>query len=365
MKKYLKNLFLIFSAIPLACKMPYLIESWQSSPFEKYDAYIWLVIPLLIFVCEFVRRVAKISPAKESVRKKLVVGLLVVFFSVFALFGFSLNALGLVLAFAILLFALELYFGRNVVLAQIPTVLFVLLTIPNLSFWISYCFNVSFGGLLSFFLYKILFGISFMIVWIVRTLQTKRYPKARSIIFVVVAIVISIFAEMRTRDIPNGDSFCIDSSKMKSGDWLGTAYAQTADDKRFFPHAKNIVRKIYYNKTSNLSLLEIDVGDISDIHPVEICLRSSGALVKSTRQIYLDVNGKKIQVNEIFFKNNEQLFASYSFFSNDKISTGYFTKFRLSSNKNNWRHYQIATPADKPDSEIRIRIKDFLHQMMY
>lgn len=363
MKRHLKNLFLIFSAIPLACKMPYLIASWQSSPFEKYDAYIWLFIPLLIFICEFVRRIAKISPAKDAVRRKLAVGLFIVFFVAFALLGFSLNALGLILAFAILLLALELHFGRNVVLAQIPTVLFVLLTIPNLSFWISYCFNVSLGGLLAFFLYKILFGISFTLVWVVRTLQTKRYPKAGSIIFVVLAIVISIFAEMRTRDIPNGDSFCIDSSKMKSGDWLGTSYAQTADDKRFFPHAKNIVRKIYYNKTSNLSLLEINVGDTSDIHPVEICLRSSGAIVKSVRQIYLEVNGKKIQLNEIFFENNQQPFANYSFFSNDKFSTGYFTKFRLSSNENNWRHYQIITPADKSEIEIRNRIKDFLHQM--
>ena len=267
------------------------------------------------------------------------------------------------MAFAILLLALELYFGRNVILAQIPTILFVLLTIPNLSFWISYCFNVSFGGLLSFFLYKILFGISLMIVWIVRTLQTKRYPKARSIIFVVVAIVISIFAEMRTRDIPNGDSFCIDSSKMKSGDWLGTAYAQTADDKRFFPHAKNIVRKIYYNKTSNLSLLEIDIGDTADIHPVEICLRSSGALVKSTKQIYVEIGKKKVQVNEIFFENNGQRFASYSFFSNDKISTGYFTKFRLSSKNDNWIHYQIVTPYDKSETDIRNKVKDFMSQM--
>ncbi|MBE6413375.1 MAG: hypothetical protein E7035_02340 [Verrucomicrobiaceae bacterium] len=364
MKKYFKSLLLFFGAVPLACKMPYLIGSWQSSPFEKYDAYIWLFMPLFILVCEFVRRVVKIELAKEAVRKKIVVSLLIIFSVAFVLLGFSLNALGLVLALSILLLALELSFGRNVVLAQIPTILFVLLTIPNLSFWISYCFNVSLGGLMSFFLYKILFGILFMIVWIVRTLQTKRYPKARSIIFVVVVVVISIFAEMRTRDIPNGDSFCIDSSKMKSGDWLGTRNVQTADDKRFFPHAKKIVRKIYYNKTSNLSLLEIEVGDTSDIHPVEICLRSSGALVKSTRQIYLEVNGKKIQVNEIFFKNNEQLFVSYSFFSNGKISTGYFTKFRLSANDNNWRHYQIVTPVDKSEIEIRNRIKDFLHQMM-
>jgi len=70
------------------------------------------------------------------------------------------------------------------------------------------------------------------------------------------------------------------------------------------------------------------------------------------------------KINEIFFKNNEQLFVSYSFFSNGKISTGYFTKFRLSANDNNWRHYQIVTPVDKSEIEIRNRIKDFLHQMM-
>lgn len=364
MKDKIKNLLLLLSAIPLACKMPYLIDSWQSSPFEKYDALVWLAIPLFVCICEFVRRVAKIDPAKDAVRRKFVSILLIGFFIAFCLLGFWLNIVGLILALAIFVLSVELRLGRNVVLAQIPTILFILLTIPNLSFWISYCFNVSLGGLLSFFLYKTLFGVLFMAVWIIRTLQTKRYPKARSMIFVVFAIIISVFAEMRTRDIANGDSFYIDSSKMKSGDWLGSSSIQSPDDKRFFPHAKSIIRNVYYNKMSNLSLLEINIGDASDIHPVEICLRSSGALVNSTKQIYMEVNGKKIQLNEIFFENNKQHFASYSFFSNDKFSTGYFTKFRLSKNYNNWHHYQIVTPADKPKTEIRNRVKDFLLQMM-
>ncbi len=359
MKEKIKNLFLLISAIPLACKMPYLIKSWQGSPFEKYDIYIWIFLPIFVFLCEFVRRVAKIDSAKNCVRKNLIYLLLSLCFIAFCLLGFWLNVVGLLLAITIFVLASELRFGRNVVLAQIPTILFVLLTIPNLSFWISYGFNISLGGLLSFFISKTFFGILFMLVWIIRTLQTKRYPKARSIIFIVLAIITLIFTEIRTRDIPNGDSFYIDYSKFKSGDWLGIEYNKTNDDKRFFPHAKNIVRKVYYNKTSNLSLLAIEVGDVSDIHPVEICLRSSGVLVKSSKQIYIELDDKRIQVNEVLFESNGQKFANYSFFSNDKITTGYFTKFRLFGG-NNWKHYQIVTPFDVSESEVRNRVKDFL-----
>ena len=53
-------------------------------------------------------------------------------------------------------------------------------------------------------------------------------------------------------------------------------------------------------------------------------------------------------------------FAGYSFFSDGKCSTGYFTKFRLSGH-GGWVHYQIITPA-KDAENARRRAGDFLEK---
>ena len=156
MANSLKIIFFTLSIIPLLIKLPYLISSWLGSPYERYDAIIWIGLPFVICGCEYVRRKAKIANVSKTNSKILIAFIGLAILAYIAL-GFSFNAVGLVLAIAIIALSTDSMFGHKVLLAQVPTIFFVLLTIPNLSFWFNYCFNLSIGTISAFFFAKILF----------------------------------------------------------------------------------------------------------------------------------------------------------------------------------------------------------------
>ena len=363
MANSLKIIFFTLSIIPLLIKLPYLISSWLGSPYERYDAIIWIGLPFVICACEYVRRKAKIANVSKTNSKILIAFIGLAILAYIAL-GFSFNAVGLVLAIAIIALSTDSMFGHKVLLAQVPTIFFVLLTIPNLSFWFNYCFNLSIGTISAFFFAKILLGIAFFVAWTFCTLYLRRYPHATSVIFCSCALATAIFAEIRAREIPVGDTAIINTNTIKAGKWIGADIPENDLDKRLFQHAKNIKRKIYYNDNSNVALLAIDVGDVADIHPIEICMRSAGVAIITSRQIYLNVGEHKIQVNELIMQSNNQKFGAYSFFICENFSTGYFTKFRLSDSEKCWRHYQLTTPIEKNETLARERVKDLLANIL-
>ena len=355
----LKIILFLISTIPLLIKLPYLISSWIGSPYERYDAVIWLALPFVAFVCEYVRQKVKITDTDKKT-SVILIGFIGLLLFAFVVLGFNFNALGIVLAIGIVAISTDLLFGHKVLLAQVPTIFFALLTIPNLSFWFNYCFNQSIVSISAFFFAKIILGCAFFVAWILCTLFFKRYPRASSIIFCICAFATITFAEIRASEIPVGDVLMIDINKIKAGKWIGVDVPESRLDKRLFASAKQIKRKIYYNDNSNVALLAIDVGNISDIHPIEICMRSAGITITKSKQIYLNVTNSQVQVNELIMEVNNQKFCAYSFFVNEKFSTGYFTKFRLSDSVKNWCHYQITTPIEKDDNVARERVKDFL-----
>ena len=359
----LKIILFLISTIPLLIKLPYLISSWIGSPYERYDAVIWLALPFVAFVCEYVRQKVKITDTDKKT-SVILIGFIGLLLFAFVVLGFNFNALGIVLAIGIVAISTDLLFGHKVLLAQVPTIFFALLTIPNLSFWFNYCFNQSIVSISAFFFAKIILGCAFFVAWILCTLFFKRYPRVSSIVFCMCAFVTIIFAKIRDSEIPVGDVLMIDIKKIKAGKWVGVDVPENRLDKRLFASAKQIKRKIYYDDNSNVALLAIDVGDIADIHPIEICMRSAGIVILESRQIYLMVEDKKIQVNELIMEVNNQKFCAYSFFVNEEFSTGYFTKFRLSDSAKVWRHYQMITPIEKDETAIRERIKDLLRNML-
>ncbi len=362
MRTPIKNVLYLLSAIPLLLKVPYLIASWCDSIFERYDIYIWLMIPFVAFTSELVRRRARISGDRKIYKK---IFLLVIVVSVLGYFSLEniFNAIGFTLAVAILFVATGLRFGEKVFLAQIPTLLFALSTIPNLSFWANYSLDLGATTILSFFLSKLLLCFVFFLLWGIHALYLKRYPNFFSTIFCGLVVLSILYSTTHARDISSGDSLLINPKTLSVGEWIGMDVPKTESDKRLFSNTDKVDRKIYYNDISYISLLTISSADKSKMHPAEICIKSTGAPVESSRQIYLNVGGKKIQANEIIFSINGNKFAEYSIFSDGKISTGYFTKFRLRSDNARWVHYQISTPLSSTEEQIRARIEKFLEKL--
>ena len=349
----------VLAAFPLLMKFPYLISSWSGSPFERFDCGIWILIPIIAALSECIRRYVRATHSPKDYSFVFAAALFVSV-ALYVLLGFKLNAVGLLLGMLIFMFAIELIFGRQVFLSQMPTFFFALITIPNLSFWLSFFLDYGFHNPFPFFVSKLVFGTVFFAGWSLRTLSLRRYPRVSSIAFCMCAILLFWVAAVRTRDVSEGSPLILDLERMKGGRWTGVDIPENESDFRMFSEAKSIERREYFDDDSAVSLLAVEVGSAKQIHPFEICLRSSGVKISGSRNIYLPVGGGRIQVNEVLFSKNGGKFAGYSFFSDGECSTGYFTKFRLSGH-GGWVHYQIITPA-KDAENARRRAGDFLEK---
>lgn len=204
------------------------------------------------------------------------------------------------LGILILFIATELRFGGQVFLAQIPTLLFAFMTIPNLSFWANYSLDLGMPTIISFFYSKLLFCFAFWALWSIHSLYFKRYPRFTSVIFCGFVGLSILYVAIRAKDIKSGDAFKIKNDVLLSGEWVGMELPMTEADKRLFSSAEEIARKIYYNDTNYISLLAISSADKSKIHPAEICIKSTGESVISSRQIYLNVKGKKSKQTKLY-----------------------------------------------------------------
>ena len=354
-----KCILSVLAALPFLLKFPYLISSWRGSPFERFDFYIWILIPPIAVFSECIRRYARVIPSRRTYPFAFAAAL-IVSVALYAFLGFKLNAVGLLLGMLIFMFAVELIFGRQIFLSQMPAFFFALTTIPNLSFWLSFFLDYGFHNPLPFFASKLVLGVAFFTGWSLRTLSLRRYPRVSSIAFCMCALLLFWVAAVRPRDVSKGAPFILDLERMKAGRWTGVDIPESESDLRMFSEAKQIERREYFDDNSAVSLLAVEVGSAKQIHPFEICLRSSGVKILSTKNIHLPVGGDMIQVNEVLFKKDGGKFAGYSFFSDGKCSTGYFTKFRLSGH-GGWVHYQIITPA-KDAENARRRAGDFLEK---
>ncbi len=362
MKGWMKNLLFALCAAPFLVKLPYMLSVWKYSPLERDDIYIWLALPVFIVASEMVRRRAGIRDKIYTKRALLYIAMAVCVLGWMASLALGINAAGVLLGIAIFALGVEFRFGRRVFVSQFPTIFFAVATCPSLSYWLDYYLHIGADEKISYFAMKVLAGVAFFSFWSIRTLIVGHYPRISNMIFCACVFAAVLYAKISMQTLETADPFALDTSLMKSGDWIGIEVPKSDSDERFFTGCPVVERRSYYNTTSNINLLALQVGKISNIHPIGICLESAGFEVRASRQIYMQISPtRKIQVNEVELDLIGEHFAAYSFFSNSNSSTGDFTKFRFSQNKQEmWRHYQIVTPAEPSVEDARERVLVFL-----
>ncbi len=359
MKPLLKNILFALAALPLLLKVPYLTMVWRDTPLDSKDMYIWMSLPVVAFLSEVIRRRLGIFGDVNNYKRltACVLGLAVVAYAVVA---FKVNAAGILLGIMILSLAVELRFGRRIFVSQFPTMFFAVLSCPSLSYWLDYYLHTGISESTSYFLIKISLGISFFAFWNLRTLAKGRYPRISSVLFFVFALFALFFLKIRTQTLEAGAPFDINTAKLHAADWICEKIPVSAADRKFFASSP-IERRAYFNDDSNVNLLALKVNDISAVHPIGICLKSAGYDVSSSRQIYVEVAGRRIQVNELRISNEGREYMGYAFFSNGRLTTGDFTKFRFSNaRQNRWMHYQIIAPFTESEEISRARVLSLL-----
>lgn len=173
---------------------------------------------------------------------------------------------------------------------------------------------------------------------------------------------VALFALAQRQLLQNGAPIQLNLEALKSGEWLARKAEVTQRDRDFFTGCTWIGRMEYFDNRSSLSVLALQVADITNLHPMAICMKSAGSEILSSSQIYLNVRGKPVQVNELELLIGGTRSLAYSVYSNDEFSTGNFARFRLlRKDRKIWWHYQIVTPMDPDRETAHKRVESFLN----
>ena len=360
MKSAAKNFLFALCALPLLAKLPYMVSVWRSSPLESMDWLMWLTIPPVMLASELVRRTAGIEGGRETY-KWAVGAALAAAVAVWAALAFRINSAGVLLGVAILALASDLRFGRAVSVSQLPAVFFAVLAAPSVSYWLDYYLHIGLSGTYSYFAFKMAFASVFFAVWCALSIQKRRYPRILSISFCICVCAAALYNRIEANSFPAGDPLFINTDRLSSGEWIARSDPVTAADRKFFKGCDGIARNTYFGPGSRASLLGLRVDDISGVHPVGICLKSSGFQIWDSRQTQIRLDDRTVQVNELLVEKNGQRLAVYSWFSDGEKSTGDFMKFRLrKAHKQKWRHYQLMTPIAEPASDASKTAREFM-----
>ena len=380
MNPLFKNALFALSWIPLLMEMPYVLNVWKISPLERGSWILWLAALVSLVVCELCRRR---SAWDVYYREHYTDSIWFAVPLIFALIGCVFFKLGphrvhafYILSAIMLIFSAAGWrFGVSVFMFQIPTCFFVLLGAPTIAYWIYSYLGYNIGSRNDYLITKLILGSGVMFVLCVSALLGDRLkklqprgievPKPLHLLFIVVVIGLFIWARASDKMTADGAAIEMDFSRLQSENWVGREDDVTERDINFFKGCTQVSRRTYFNDDSYVNVLALTVKDVTNLHPMDVCLRSSGAEILSLEPVYLDINGAKISLDEAKVRKDSAEFYSYAIYSNGEISTGDFAKFRLlRRDKKLWFHYQMMTPAQPNEEAVRARMVSFLESFL-
>ena len=380
MNALFKNALFALSWIPLLQEMPYVLNVWKISPLERGSWILWLAALVSLVVCELCRRrsawdVYYREHYTDSIWFAVPLILALIGCVFFKLGPHRVHAFYILSAIMLIFSAAGWRFGVSVFMFQIPTCFFVLLGAPTIAYWIYSYLGYNIGSRNDYLITKLILGSGVMFVLCVSALLGDRLkklqprgievPKPLHLLFVLVAGGLFFWALVSNKMTADGAAIEMDFSRLQSENWVGREDDVTERDINFFKGCTQVSRRTYFNDDSYVNVLALTVKDVTNLHPMDVCLRSSGAEILSLEPVYLDINGAKISLDEAKVRKDSAEFYSYAIYSNGEISTGDFAKFRLlRRDKKLWFHYQMMTPAQPSEEAVRARMVSFLESFL-
>ena len=366
MNGWMKNVLWLLSALPLLSKAHYVYRTWIDSPLERGGWIIWVCIPAALFLCEYIRRqVRSHSHGDKGEYRGWFIAAIVIVAAAWVYFSFGpsrVHAISILLGIALFYLATGLRWGLSVFISQWPSVFFAILATPSLSFWLGHYMDFELKNALSYVVAKLALAWFFLALWSLWVNYKKAYPRLQSFLFSLALCAVALFALAQRQLVQNGAPIQLNLEELQSGEWLARKAEVTERDLNFFTGCTWIGRMEFFDNQSSLSVLALQVADITNLHPMPICLKSGGSEIVSSSQIYLNVHGKPVQVNELEILTGGTRSMAYSVYSNDEFSTGNFARFRLlRKDRKIWWHYQIITPVEPDKETTHKRVESFLN----
>lgn len=192
-----------------------------------------------------------------------------------------------------------------------------------------------------------------------------RIPPLYRLWYPAATLLLAVLLLLGTRKAEYGLPLKLNMESNKSGPWLGAVELPGEAELSFFGDNR-LVKKIFFNNSQVLYCVAVEVGsDIHSIHPVELCLRGSGALVGIGAEYMVSTRYGDIAVQELTVRIRSRLWLLYSWYVGPKNSSGNFLSFRRRWRPGtNWVGYQLMTPMPDDRDEARVRLGNFLDHFL-
>ena len=335
----------ILLTLPLLFKVPYLISAWRYSPLDQKDIWFWLVALILGI---FLWRLHAHDPSSGDSRHDhpCLSGIaLLVSFGLWLYFIIKdVNTLALAAGILIAAMGLWLCWGWRSLENLLPVFFWAGLGCPSSTYWLEfYAGTQGITGISGFWL-KLLLGIIFLGVWWLVRIFLRKTISPHAALFALAMALSAVLLLTNVGELPPGQSGKLNLMP-RGGDWVGKTLSLTPVDLNFFSGCQ-VQRYLYCGNVSWVSVLMIRPGtDIHQIHPIGICLKSSGWQIISQQQQFVTLGKGKLQVECITAALNGQRYLIYSWFTDGTISTGNFKQFRQRWQAGqDWTIVQLMTP---------------------
>ena len=376
-KRQLGGFMIILSLVALGIKFPYMINAWRWSPIEYGGWFLIACTGVALASGVFLERYYPqiIYPSPDEMGKGLfwrlrsdqwiyfggwVTAFLICLYFIFGVH--RQNMLGILCAVGMLSLSVLFCFGPRIFLFQMPTLVFFLLSVPSFFFWMMKYMRMEILGRESYFFYNLILGVLFYLFYYGMILICRKLPRISTFFFSLILLAGGSFLYSQQQSLEPGAPLSLDFAQLQNGEWLLREDRVSSEDKKFFAGCSEIIRVTGVNPESYIITLKLKVFDIRNLHPMRICLESGSFHVLMQNQTYLEVDGEKIQCEEMRIQDpsgNE--FMAYSIYSNEDFSIGDFVEYRFLSRKYKlWDHYQLVTPLQPNLESARQRIISFL-----
>jgi len=372
MKQILKGIFFFICAIPLLCKIPYFVFIWKSSPMEADEFYIYAFLPLIALINYLCSK--KINSDTNSTESSSCLGAT----SLAALFGIwavslylQINLITIAIGIVIFGWGINVVYSRRAFMAQIPLLAVMIISTPSVSHWVDYYYGVSSLYNFNLFYFKILIIIFLLVAWNVYSLWAKHYPKIESLVFLLMAALCYIFVGiMQKSSNTMSEALLLRDDATICNSWICENMENSNSDKYIFAKSKAIKRKIFYNNKYTIGALIVEVGNIHDIHPTSVCMKSAGFPILEQKTIYPKIGDKIYQIELVrASRTNSNVISPddlvlFSWFSSPSNSTSDFLTFRLKSRSSgDWKYYRLQLNANESELDSTRIIETFMRDL--
>ena len=337
LKQTILGLCMLVACVPYACKLPYIISAWKSSPLDSHD---WLFL-LFGFVTLGICMLG--IHGNETHRDWAGVPLLCACIIMY-LIGFKkdIHAISIMSAVLFAASATCLLWGWECFFILLPAFLVFCLSVTSTSYWITVLLSPL--GLKSMPV-KILLTAMAIAIAIIQ-LHVHFIPKKQSTFFLCALCFAFLVVIFQKEAHIKSASFIPDFTAGMFKDAKGYAQTPSAGDLQFFAGAKKLERYVFGTSDASIGVLAIDLGtNVHQIHPPTHCLRSQGSTIQSEKLSIEDLRFAQITITEIQYLQGNHSMLCWYWYASPKFTTPSFLSFRRYWSPNQeWHSYQITTP---------------------